>query len=1016
MPVDYTSLMSHRIRRILLICNNYDSFSLEEDGRIESRIALDYAELNLSNPPVIQRVESTADALPLLEAGERFDLILTMYNVGQLDVFEFSRRAKALDPEVPVVLICGFAKEIFRRIESSDLSCIDHVFCWNNSSDLIIAIIKLLEDSANADHDILSYGVQAILLVEDSVRYYSTYLPALYNLVLHQNSSAVRDALNAQQQMVRKRARPKILMAKNYDDAISLYERYKENLLGVISDVGFVLHKGDDRKNEKIDAGVDLCRHIKADNPKMPFLMQSSQESMKEVARQLKVGFLLKSSKTLTYELGEYIEREFGFGDFILTDPKTGAVVAKASDLCEFEKVMQTIPDQWFTFFSESNYLSKWLFARGLFSIGKVVRGFQLEDFSSAEEHRRTIVSRIHDYRVKQGLGVVAKFTPESYNDAIWFASLGSGSLGGKARGLAFLNNMLQKYDLYNEWEGVRVLVPKTLVVTTDYFSRFIRENGLKYVINADLSDEEILSEFVASTLPQDLTDALRIFLGNCTKPLAIRSSSKLEDSYYQPFAGVYSTYMIPRTENTDQQLRLLTKAIKSVYASVYFASSRRYIAAAAGVLAEEKMGIVIQEICGSAQQGYWLPTISGVARSVNFYPVGNEKAEDGIVKIAYGLGKAVVDGEQVLSFSPTRPKHALQTSTPEHVMSDTQRVVMALDLKPERFVTSVDDAVNIARLDVSECEGFSSLKKIASTWDRDNMRIVDSTFPQGPRYITFASVLRYGAFPLPKIISRLLEIAKAEMKCDVEIEFAVDMDVPEDSPVIFNVLQIRPISTDTRYAEVDWDRIDTSSAFLTSDNALGMGWIDGVQDIVYLRPEAFDVLKTSEMAAEITALNSQMQKEGRGYLLIGFGRWGSSISSLGVPVRWSDISEARTIVECSLENFRVDPSQGTHFFQNLTSFNVGSINVDPWARGACSAARPAAGAAARLGFEAAARPAADAARLGFEADAAGRLDFAALDALPALAETRYLRHVRLPQPLRLCVDGRRSRAFAALG
>ena len=348
----------------------------------------------------------------------------------------------------------------------------------------------------------------------------------------------------------------------------------------------------------------------------------------------------------------------------------------------------------------------------------------------------------------------------------------------------------------------------------------------------------------------------------------------------------------------------------------------------------------------------------------------------------------------------------------------------MALDLKPERFVTSVDDAVNIARLDVSECEGFSSLKKIASTWDRDNMRIVDSTFPQGPRYITFASVLRYGAFPLPKIISRLLEIAKAEMKCDVEIEFAVDMDVPEDSPVIFNVLQIRPISTDTRYAEVDWDRIDTSSAFLTSDNALGMGWIDGVQDIVYLRPEAFDVLKTSEMAAEITALNSQMQKEGRGYLLIGFGRWGSSISSLGVPVRWSDISEARTIVECSLENFRVDPSQGTHFFQNLTSFNVGYINVDPWARAAGrfdarSTGRPAAGAAAaaaRLGFEADARPAADAARLGFEADAAGRLDFAALDALPALTETRYLRHVRLPQPLRLCVDGRRSRAFAALG
>ena len=741
--------------------------------------------------------------------------------------------------------------------------------------------------------------------------------------------------------------------------------------------MGFVLHKGDDRKDEKIDAGVDLCRHIKNDRPKMPFLMQSSQESMKDVARELKVGFLLKSSKTLTYELSEYIEREFGFGDFILTDPDTGAVVAKASDLCEFEKVMQTIPDKWFTFFSENNYLSKWLFARGLFSIGRVVRKFQIEDFSSAEEHRHTIVSRIHDYRVKQGLGVVAKFSPETYNDAIWFASLGNGSLGGKARGLAFLNNMLQKYNLYNEWEGVRVLVPKTLVITTEYFSRFIKENGLKYVINSELGDNEILSEFVASTLPKELTDALRIFIRNCPKPLAIRSSSKLEDSYYQPFAGVYSTYMIPHTENEDQQLRLLTKAIKSVYASVYFAASRRYISAAAGVVAEEKMAIVIQEICGSNQQGYWLPTISGVARSVHFYPVGNEKAEDGVVKIAYGLGKAVVDGEQVLSFSPAKPKHALQTSTPQNIMSDTQNVVMALDLQPERFITSVDDSVNIARLSLEDCASFPSFRKIVSTWDRDNMRMVDSAFPQGPKYITFASVLRYGAFPLPKIISRLLEIAKAEMKCNVEIEFAVDMDVPEDSPIVFNVLQIRPISTDTRYAEVDWDKIDDSGAFLTSSNALGIGWIEGVRDIVYLKPESFDVLKTSEMASQITALNARMQSEGRGYMLIGFGRWGSSISSLGVPVKWSDISEARTIVECCLENFRVDPSQGTHFFQNMTSFNVGYVNVDPWGR------------------------------------ASDKLDFSVLDALPAIWESDYVRHVRLEQPLRLCVDGHRSRAVA---
>ena len=973
---DYTTLMKRRIRRILLICNNYDSYSLEEDGHIESLIAADYLELNLSNPPAIFRVETTVQALQLLEAGEKFDLAITMYNVGELDVFTFSQKAKACSPEMPVVLLCGYAKEIFRKISEADTSCIDHVFCWNNSTDVIIAIIKLIEDAMNADHDILSYGVQAILLVEDSIRYYSTYLPALYNIVLHQNASAVRDALNEQQKMARKRARPKILLATNYDEAVSLYEKYKKNLLGVISDVGFVVHKGDISKDEKLDAGVDLCKHIRSDNPKMPFLMQSSQESIRKVAESLNVGFIQKSSKTLTYELEEYIGKHFGFGDFVVTDPETGAEIARAHDLAEFEQVMRTVPAEYFHVFSASNYLSKWLYARGLFQIGQVVRGFTVEGFASIEENRKKVVDLVHDFRIAQGLGVVAKFNPETYNDTIWFASLGEGSLGGKARGLAFLNHILQKYNLYNEFEGVRMLVPKTLVVMTDYFEKFIIDNGLQYVINSDLSDEEILSEFVASRLPYDLIKALKIFIHNSSKPLAIRSSSKLEDSYYQPFAGVYSTYMIPHTENEDQQLRLLTKAIKSVYASVYFASSRRYITAAANVISEEKMGIVIQEICGSEQDGYYFPTISGVARSVNFYPVGSERSDDGIVKIAYGLGKAVVDGEQVLRFSPRQPKKVLQISTPENTVSDTQKSMLALSLQPDRFKTSVDDAVNLVRIPLAECPKFASFAKVGSTWDRENMRIVDSTFPEGPKFITFASVLKYGMFPLAKIITRLLDIAREEMKCDVEIEFAANL---EASPAVFNVLQIRPISTDSRYSEVDWSKVDQSRAWLRSSNALGTGWISGVEDIVYLRREAFDTLKTREIAAEITEINARMQQEKRGFVLVGFGRWGTSIDTLGVPVKWSDISEARVLVECCLEKFRIDPSQGTHFFQNLTSFNVGYINVDPFGR-----------------------PETD------------MLDFDALDALPAVEETAYLRHVRLPEALRICVDGRENRAFIA--
>ena len=554
-------LMARRIRRILLVCNNYDKFALEEDGRIEPRITAEYSELNLSNPPVLERAESTVEALEMMENGAQYDLVITMYNVGEVDVFDFSQRAKAIDPDTSVVLLTAFAKEIYKKMESHDLSHFDGIFCWNNSTDLIIAIIKLLEDSRNAPVDILENGVQCILLVEDSVRFYSIYLPELYRLILLQNSEAIRDALNESQQSLRKRARPKILMATNYDDAVALYEKYKSNMLGVISDIGFVLHRGDKPSQEKLDAGIDLCRMIRKDDPKMPILMQSSQESMRPVAKSLQAGFLIKRSKTLNHDLAEFIGREFGFGDFVVTDPETGEETARASDLYGAERILAAISDEDLDRLASKNYISRWLLARGLFEVGNRVKK---SHFDNSADRRETTIRSIRRYRMAQGLGVVARFEPERYNDAIRFARLGDGSLGGKARGLAFLNQMLQRYDLYDKWEGVRVLVPRTLVITTTFFDRFILENGLQYVINADLSDEEILSEFVASTLPQDLTEALRIFIRHVRKPLAIRSSSKLEDSYYQPFAGVYSTCMVPATENEDQELRLISKASRA--------------------------------------------------------------------------------------------------------------------------------------------------------------------------------------------------------------------------------------------------------------------------------------------------------------------------------------------------------------------------------------------------------------------------------------------------------------------
>jgi len=967
------ALMARRIRRILLVCNNYDSFSLEEEGRLEGRIAREYAELNLSGAPAFTRAATEAEALEMAGVGD-FDLVITMYNAGDVaQVFDFAHQMKQRLPEAPFVLLTSFSKEIYRRMERiDDDGAVDRIFCWSGNTDLIIAIIKLLEDALNAEHDILEGGVQCILLVEDSIRYYSTYLPALYKLFLQQNVEAVRDALNEEQQASRKRARPKILMATCYEDAVALYERYKDNLLGVISDIGFVIHRGDKSEDEKIDAGLDLCRHIRSGNPKMPILLQSSQESMKAAADELRVGFLMKRSKTLTHDLGEYIGREFGFGDFVATDLQ-GHEVGRAHDLFEAEKLLGTLHTKILQEMIAKNYVSRWLLARGVFDAGNKLKN---SHFSDTEVFRQAATETIRQARFTQGLGVVAHFDPATYNDAVWFARFGEGSLGGKARGLAFLNRILCKHKLYDRWEGVKVLVPRTLVLTTEWFDRFILENGLQYVINADLSDEEVLSEFVASTLPAELTDALRVFVRQVQgTPLAVRSSSKLEDSYYQPFAGVYSTYMIPSVANEDQQLRLLSKAIKSVYASVYFAASRGYIAATANVISEEKMAIILQEVTGCEDSGYWFPTLSGVARSVNFYPIGHEKAEEGICKLAFGLGKAVVDGEQVLRFSPCYPKNVLQTSTPELTMRETQQAMFALALQPERFKTSVDDAVNLSRIQISDCSGFREFARVVSTYDYENQRIVDSAFPKGPKFVTFAHILRYGLFPLAEIVRELLDITAEQMHGPVEIEFAADL-----SSGTFHVLQVRPISSEGLYAEVDWSTVDPEGAFLRSGSALGTGWIPEVQDIVYLRESAFDKLKTVEMAAQLRELNAAFREEGRGYLLIGYGRWGSSIPTLGVPVAWSDISEARALIECSLPEFRVDPSQGTHFFQNLTSLGVGFVNVDPWAR-----------------------PLDDA------------FDVAQLDALPAVSETEFLRHIRLSAPLELCIDGKNSRALIRL-
>lgn len=958
-----------------MICSSYDAYILEEDGRIEDQIYKEYVDLNLSNPPAFVWANSNLEALSLLEIDNDFDLIISMFNVGSPTVFEFSKRCKNSYPDIPFILLINFSKELTRIIENEDCSAIDQIFSWHGNADLILAIIKLFEDRFNADEDILSAGVQSILLVEDSVRFYSTYLPAIYKLVLAQSAEFLKEALNEQQQKLRKRARPKIFLATNYQEAVVLYEKYKKNLLGVISDVAFVINKNDPSSSEKLDAGIDLCKLIKSDDPYMPFLLQSSQEAMRGIATELGVGFLLKHSKTLLIELTEYISEEFVFGDFVFRDLKNGEIIGRAKDLKDMEHLLMEIPSDVLLFHTSRNRLSKWMYSRGLFSLATKIRDVRLNQFETLDQMRRFIVQSIIEYRIIIAQGIIARFDPKTYSQYIWFARLGEGSLGGKARGLAFLNRIIQKHGLIDKYPGVKILVPRTVVIATDYFDEFIKENGLQYVINAEISDEELLSEFVSSRLPEALVDELRLFLEYATGPLAVRSSSKLEDSHYQPFAGIYSTYMIPHTQNPDQMLRLLGKAIKSVYASIYFASSKTYIQATSNLISEEKMAVVIQDICGTEDNGFFFPTISGVSRSVNYYPIGDEKPEEGIVNLAFGLGRLVVEGGKTLRFSPAHPKHILQLSTDRMALTETQNEMYALDLQPEQFKTSIDESINLRRFEISQAKDFRNIRYVASTWDAQGELLIDNSLADGRKVITFAHILKYETLPLAEIVSYLLEICQREMCMPIELEFAINMDVQKGEDAIFNLLQIRPVTESQDNKSLDWEHVDISDSLIYAEKALGIGLVEGVTDMIYVREENFDNSYTLQIAEEIGQLNSILKAEKRHCVLLGPGRWGTSDQFLGIPVKWSHISQAKAIVECGMENFRVEPSQGTHFFQNLTSFGIGYLTINP-----------------------------------FMGD--GKFDKERINSMEAVYESKFLRHIRFKEPLYIFIDGRKNRGI----
>jgi CheY-like chemotaxis protein len=963
-------LMPKRIRQVLLICSSYDAFMLEEDGRIDEQIFNEYVSLNLRYPPIFIMAHSARKAFSILEK-EKIDLIIEMLNIEDMDTFELAKQIKTRYPETPIVTLTHFSREVSVRLEREDLSAIDYVFSWLGTADLLLAIIKLIEDKMNAQHDVEVVGVQTILLVEDSIRYISSYLPNLYKIILKQSREFSEEALNEHQRMLRMRGRPKVLLATTLDEAVSLYQKYKDNMLGIISDVNF---KRNVKSKEKGKMGLEFCRLVREVDEFMPFLLQSSDETMAEEAEKLGIGFMHKYSKSLSHELNQFILDHFGFGDFVFRDPDTLQEVGRASDLQALQNEIQKIPDNVLELHSGRNDFSKWLNARAIFQVAQMFKQLKKEDFPGTAELRKYIYESISNFRIAKGRGIIAKFDRNKFDEYLMFSRIGEESSGGKARGLAFINSIIDKHHLFNKYSDVVITIPRTVVLSTDVFDDFMEENELLEAALSDHPDEEILENFLRAALPEWVVEDLKAFVEVLENPVAVRSSSKLEDSHYQPFAGIYSTYMVPcDKDDRAHMLTMLTAAIKSVYASVYFKSSKSYMTATSNVIDEEKMGIILQEVCGSASGERFYPTLSGVARSINFYPIEPETPKDGIAMIAYGLGKYLMEGGLGLRFSPKYPKKVLQLSDPETALRNTQKEFLAVNLDPHSFVPAVDDGANLLKLRFKDAETDASFKFAASTYDFESHMVRDGLFGDGKRLITFSPLLNFNKIPLADILCDLLQTGEKEMNNPIEIEFAVNMDTPAGYPSVFSFLQIRPIVLNDQSISLNLDDVRLEDTIVYSESALGNGSFYGLRDLVYIKPTAFDSARSGEIAAQIEKKNEEFLAAGTNYILIGPGRWGSSDPWLGIPAKWVQISAARVIIESGLKNYRIDPSQGTHFFQNITSFRVGYFTINPYIRD-------------------------------------GFYDINYLDQLPAAVESEYFRHIRFDKPLRVEVDGRSNK------
>ena len=976
--VTFVNLMTRRIFNVLIVANPYDAYMLEDDGRVEEKIYNEYMGLGLRYPPTFTQVSTIAEAEKFL-ATTKVDLVICMPGNADNDAFTVARAIKGEFPDIPCVVLTPFSHGITRRIENEDLSMFDYVFCWLGNTNLIMSIIKLMEDKMNLDRDIKEAGVQMILLVEDSIRFYSSILPNLYNYILQQSQNFATEALNRHAATLRMRGRPKVVLARTYDEAMEAWEKYKDNCLGVISDVRFPLHPS--RQSQIVgagasgvpkdsEAGFKLFEAIRRDNEFVPLIMESAETRNLDRALLQNYHYVEKNSKMLSVELRHLMEEHMGFGDFIFRDPKSHEEILRVRTLKELQDNIFTIPRDSMLYHISRNHMSRWLCARAIFPVSNFLKHVTWHKLQDVDAHRQIIFDAIVQYRHMKNIGIVAVFDRGKFDRYAHFARIGDGSLGGKGRGLAFLDHIIKVHPEFNQLSGMTVQIPKTLVLCTDVFDQFMEQNDLYEIALSDTPDEEILHRFLEGQLPDSYIEDFFTFFEATHSPIAIRSSSLLEDSHYQPFAGIYSTYMIPQLDDKEEMLKMLAAAIKSVYASVFFRDSKAYMTATSNVIDQEKMAVILQEVVGNNYDGRFYPNLSGVLRSLNFYPIGNEKAEEGIASLALGLGKYIVEGGQTLRVSPFHPEKVLQTSELHIALRDTQNTFYALDMNHVGTDFQVDDGFNMLHLKVRDAVKDGSLNFIASTYNADDQLIRDGLYEGGRKLITFNGLLRQGIIPFPQVLQMSMKFASEAMRRPVEIEFACNINA--DRTADFYLLQIRPIVDSKQELLEEITEIADENCLIRSHNSLGHGTSEEITDVLYVKyDDTFSAADNVKIAEEIGRINQKFVDEGRNYVLIGPGRWGSSDSWLGVPVKWPDISAARIIVEVALKNYRVDPSQGTHFFQNMTSFGVGYFTVDTNLPGE-----------------------------------GGIMRKEMLDVMPAVEETAWVRHVRFDRPLRILMDG----------